>query len=190
MNPFLFYSLILIILTLILIGIIYLSYWVPKKMGKRKVGVQISRILTFGIILFVLSIIFEDKLFFKSDAEKYLGEQNIELKDEYIILENKSGGFMDYYHKFELGISFADKKRIINKIKSEKNYVEGISENSYLPINTGSRYKGDTIHANYQTKWNYKTEIYYPNGKGYTPTHKIISVSKKENLLIFEHILD
>jgi len=190
MNPFIFYFLILIILLLILIGIIYLGYWIPKKMGKKKIGIIISRVLAVGLILVILSIVFEDKLFFKSDAKEYLAEQKIELKDKFKILENESGGFMDYYHKFELEISLADKNRLIEKITSEQNYVNEIQNSFYLPDKAVNRYKGDTITANYQTDWSYKTEVYYPNGKGITPTYKIISISKKENKLTFEHILD
>ena len=159
-------------------------------MGKRKLGILISRILAIGIVLVILSIVFEDNLFFKSDAEEYLAKQQIELNDNFKILENKSGGLMDYYHKFELKISDADKNRLIDKITSEQNYVDKIQNSFYLPEKAISRYESDTITANYQTDWEYKTEIFYTNGKGYTPTYIIISISKKENILTFEHILD
>jgi hypothetical protein len=190
MNPYIIYILILIIIVLILIGIIYLGYWIPKKMGKRKIGILISRILAIGIVLMILSFIFEDNLFFKSDAKEFLAKQQIELKDDFKILENKSGGFMDYYHRFKLEISDKDKNRLIDKITSEQNYVDKIQNNFHLPDIAVNRYEGDTITTNYETDWEYKTEIYYSNGKGYTPTHKIISISKKESKLIFEHILD
>tara|TARA_B110000240_G_scaffold194322_1_gene241746 strand:- start:1536 stop:2108 length:573 start_codon:yes stop_codon:yes gene_type:complete len=190
MNPYIIYILILIIIVLILIGIIYLGYWIPKKMGKRKIGILISRILAIGIILMILSFIFEDNLFFKSDAKEFLEEQKIELNDNFKILKNESGGFMDYYHKFELEISLDDKNRLIDKITSEPNYVNEIQNSFHLPDKDVNRYETDTITANYQTDWEYKTEIYYSNGKGYTPTYKIVSFSKKENKLTFEHILD
>ena len=190
MNPYLIFILVLIIIALILIGIIYLGYWIPKKMGKRKMGILISRILAIGIVLVILSMVFEDNLFSKSDAKEYLAKQQIELKDNFKILENKSGGFMDYYHKFELEISDEDKNRLINQITSEQNYVDEIQNSFYLPEKAVNRYESDTITANYQTDWEYKTEIFYSNGKGYTPTYKIVSISKKENKLTFEHILD
>ncbi|MDO9276392.1 MAG: hypothetical protein Q7T92_12690 [Lutibacter sp.] len=159
-------------------------------MGKRKIGILISRILAIGIVLMILSIVFEDNLFSKADAKEFLSEQKIELKDNFKILENDSGGFMDYYHKFELEISLEDKNLLIDKITSEQNYVDEVQNSFHLPDKADNRSKGDTITANYQTDWDYKTEIYYPNGKGYTPTYKIISISKNENKLTFEHILD
>lgn len=190
MNPFLLFFLFLIIVALILIGVVYLAYRIPKRMGKRKLGVILSSFLAVGFTLIVLSIVFDDYLFFKSDAREYLNEPNIELKDDFKILSNESGGFMDYYHRFELEISEDDKSRIINHIKSQDNYIDSVGEYIYLPNRATSRSEGDTLTANYHTKWKYKTEIYYPNGKGYTPTYKIISISKSENKLIFEHILD
>lgn len=190
MNPFIFYFGISVIILFILIGVIYLGYWIPKKMGKPKVGVLISATLVIGVILIISSIVFEDYLFFKSDAKEYLAEQKIELKDNFKILNNESGGILDYYHKFELEISEADKNRLIDKITSEQNYVSVLKYSYCTPDKSINRYEGDTIFANYQTELTYNTEIYYPNGKGYKPTYKIVSISKKENKLTFEYILD
>jgi glucan phosphoethanolaminetransferase (alkaline phosphatase superfamily) len=190
MDIFIIYFLILLVLLLILIGIVYLSYWIPKKMGKRKLGIILSRILSVGLVIIVLSFIFEDNLYSKTDAKKSLSERNIELKDDFRILDNQSGGLRDYYHRFELEISESDKNRLIDKITSELNYTNEIQNSFHLPDKAINRNEGDTLFANYQTDWDYKSEIYYPNGKGYTPTYKIISISKKENKLTFEHILD
>jgi hypothetical protein len=63
MDIFLFYGLMIIILLLIVSGIIFLSYWIPKRLGYKKLGKIISRILIIGLIIFILSIVFEDLIF-------------------------------------------------------------------------------------------------------------------------------
>lgn len=190
MNPFLLFFLFLIIIALILIGVVYLAYRIPKRMGKRKLGVILSSFLAVGFTLIVLSIVFDDYLFFKSDARDYLTEPNIVLKDDFKISSNESGGFLDYYHRFELEISENDKSRIINQIRNQNNFKDSVDNDFYLPNKIANRSKRDTLTANYHTDWEYKTEIFYGNGQGYTPTYKIVSISKSENKLIFEHILD
>ena len=190
MDIFVFYFLFLIVLLLLIIGIIYLSYLLPKKFGKKKLGIIISRILILATVLAILAFVFEDSLFFKSDVKKYLSEQKVELKDEFKIQNNESGGLKDYYHKFELKISDSDKQRIINQIKSSDNYLDEINNEFYLPELAINRYEGDTLYANYQTDWEYKKAIFYPNGKGNTPTYREISISKEKNELTFEEILD
>mgnify|MGYP007046356763 CR=1 FL=1 len=42
----------------------------------------------------------------------------------------------------------------------------------------------------YQDEWSYVYEYYRPNKQGYTPTWDKISISKKENELTYERILD
>lgn len=190
MNIIAFYIVILIVLFLLTIGIIYLSYWIPKKFGKKKLGVILSRILILGTVLLILAFVFNDSLFFKSDVKEYLSAQNVELKDEFKIKDNESGGLRDYYLKFELEISDSDKQQIINLIKSTDNYQNEINNEFYLPELAKNRYKGDTLYANYQTDWKYKKAIFYPNGKGYTPTYRVISISKEKNELTFEELLD
>lgn len=190
MNPLIVFLLVVIGNILILVGIIYLGYWIPKKMGKKKLGIVISRTLITGVLMLILLIVLEDHLFSKGNALEHLKELKIEIKDDFIILENKRDGFLDYYHKFELEISLEDKLRIINNIKDQSNYLDGIQNHMLLLLKANDRNNGDTLRANYETKGQYKTELWYPNGKGYTPTYKIVSISKKQNKLTFEHILD
>ncbi|MBL1219055.1 MAG: hypothetical protein D8M59_16370 [Planctomycetes bacterium] len=182
--------LILLVLILISIGIIYLSYWIPKRFGNKKLGIILSRILILGTVLLILAFIFDDTLFFKSDVKEYLSFQNVELKDEFKIKDNESGGLRDYYHKFDLEISDSDKQRIINLIKTAENYQTEINNEFYLPQLAKNRSEGDTLYANYQTDWEYKKAMFYPNGKGYTPTYRVISISKEKNELTFEELLD
>lgn len=184
-------SLIVLILLSILVGIVYLGYWIPKKMGHPKWGVVISRSIALLIILGGLCIVFNDKFYSKSDAKTNLKSLHIELHDDFEILLNESGGLRDYYHRFKLKISEEDRLRLINEIKSNKNYTSEIKEGYELhKMAFRNRYSGDTLRINYQTKNMYKTELYHPNGLGYKPTYKIVSLSKVKNELTFEFISD
>jgi|GEM_PF-4297031 len=71
-----FWGLILFAL-LVSVGTIFLSYWIPKKMGYRKIGVIVSRTLMVAAVIGILTIVFSDKLFFKSDVNEILGRHNI-----------------------------------------------------------------------------------------------------------------
>ena len=186
----LFYFLLLLVFLSICVGFIWLSYWIPKRSGKRKIGVYLSSTLTLGLVILIFSYIFDDYLFFKSDARKHLSEINIELKDNFEIISNKDGGLMDYYHTFNLSISEADKNRLIEKIKDSKDYIDSIQNYKHLPSEAKDRYVGDTLARNYQTEREYKTELYYPNGQGYTPTYIKVGISKSKNELQYELILD
>lgn len=138
-----------------------------------------------------MATVFEDQFFFKSDAIEKLKEHNVELKDDFKILSNESGGFMDYFHQFRLTISPADKERLIDQIKSADNYEDEVQD--MFDLRSGKiRYsdKDTSFTANYQDEWNYIYEYYKPNKQGYTPTWDRISISKTENRLNYERVLD
>lgn len=87
----------------IIIGLIWLCFWLPKKLGYSKFGKYLSIIVGVLIGLYVLSGIFEDELFSKKNATELLAEQNIKLNDEFELNENKSmSSIGDYYHTFTL----------------------------------------------------------------------------------------
>jgi hypothetical protein len=139
----------------------------------------------------VIGTVFEDQFFFKSDAKEKLIEHNIELKDDFKIISNESGGLMDYSHQFVLTISPQDKERIIDQIIHSENYQENVEDMFDLRAGKMRYSDKDTLFtANYQDKWNYIYEYYKPNKQGYTPIWDRISVSKIENKLTYERILD
>ncbi|WP_282134987.1 hypothetical protein [Seonamhaeicola maritimus] len=158
-------------------------------MGFKKVGKIVSGILILGTIYLLISILFNDYLFFKKDAQKLLSEQKIELKDDFEIIKNESVGTVDYYHRFELSISESDKKRIVTEFTTSNYFQDSISSYFHLPSNQ-DRYIGNPKTVNYLTHTEYKSEFYKPNGKGYAPTYRIISIPINDNKLIFEEIID
>lgn len=177
-----------LLIFVIIIGLIWLSFWLPKKLGYPKFGKYLSIIVGVIIGLYVLSGIFEDELFSKKNAIELLTEQNIKLNDEFELNENKSmSSIGDYYHTFTLKISEKDKARIINEIKTSKNFNLYKQTESYFD-NREDYYKGPKRIKNYETENQFIRELFEPQGEGYAPTWRKIKIDKKENLLIFEDI--
>lgn len=186
-----FWGLSILIFISIIVGLISLAYWLPKRLGKRKLGLSLSGILTVGLLTLIIATVFDDQLFFKSDAKEKLREHNIDLVEDFIIVSNESGGFMDYFHQFRLTISPNDKERLIDQIKSADNYQDKIQD--MFDLRSGKiKYsnKDTSFTANYQDEWNYIYEYYKPNKQGYTPTWDRISISKTANRLTYERVLD
>lgn len=192
MNSFIIlWGLSILLFISIIVGLIYLAYWIPKRHGKRKLGLWLARILTTGFLLLILATVFEDKFFFKRDAKKRLKEHNIELKEDFEILSRDSGGFMDYFQQFRLTISSSDKERLIEQIKSAGNYKEEVKEMFDLRAGKLRCSDKDTIFiANYEDKWYYIYEYYKPDKQGHKPIWDKISISKTENELTYARVLD
>ena len=192
MDSFIGFWLLIFFLTVLIVGgLIFLAYWIPKKYGKRKLGIGLAVVVALIFATPVLSFIFEDYLFFKSDAAESLKEHGIILQDDFDLESNEMTGIGDFYHRFELNISESDKKRLTEWILQSKNYQDSIPE--MFDIRSDKPRYSDTNQEfilTYQDKWNYVYEYYRPNKQGYTPTWDIISISKKENELTYERILD
>ena len=181
-----FWGLSILLFISIIVGLIYLAYWLPKRLGKRKLGLRLSGILTVGLLILIMATVFEDQFFFKSDAKEKLKEHNVELVDDFKIVSNESGGFRDYFHQFKLTISLTDKERLIDQIKSADNYQDEIQD--MFDLRSGKIRHSDkdtSFTANYQEERNYIYEYYKPNKQGYTPTWDRISISKTENKLTY-----
>jgi hypothetical protein len=113
MDFLIFWGLILLLVLILFFGIPYLTYFIFKKLGKRKLGKTLGLGIFSLFVLLSIYVIFEDDFFFKSSARKELKELDLILKDDFQILKNESGGFNDYYHIFELKISDKDEKRLV-----------------------------------------------------------------------------
>ncbi|WP_338870632.1 hypothetical protein WBJ53_23265 [Spirosoma sp. SC4-14] len=180
-----------LIILIILVGIPYALYWIPKKLGYPGLGRVLSYSIGAIFILLVFFAIFEDALFSKSDAEELLAEQNTKLIGDFDLLENKSmSAIGDYYHTFTLKISDTDKRRIIQSIRNAsdfrtKNTETWIDDSLFQQPN---RYTGKKIIRNYETKPYFIRELFEPQGIGYAPKFRRIKISKKDDTLIFEDI--
>lgn len=177
-----------LILISLMAGIIFLTYWIPKRIGYPKTGKYISIILSLLIVILTALTVFEDDLFSKSDAQKLLIELDIHLADNFDIKENKSMFSPgDYYHTFTLGITSKDKQRIISQIKSSPNFNKEKSIESYFGKST-DYYTGPKRVIDYETEDQYIREFFEPRGEGYAPTWRKIKVDKAKNKLVFEDI--
>jgi hypothetical protein len=184
------YIIVFLLFLALIVGLIWLSFWLPKKLGYPKFGKYFSIIIGVLISLFILSEIYKDELFSKNNATELLAEQNIKLNDEFELIENKSmSSIGDYYHTFTLKISEKDKARIINEIKKTRNFNIDKQTESYFE-NREDYYNGPKRIKNYETEKQFIRELFEPQGEGYAPTWRQIEIDKNENLLIFEDIDD
>ena len=179
-----FYLIPFLIIVAILIGVLFLAYWIPKRLGKKKLGVVLFRSLIALIFCYILYSVFEDRFFFKFNARSLLLEHDISLTDNFRILKNESGGIRDYMHVFELEISGNDKSRLINIIKKSNDYKEEIKNNFDITKQL-SRYSNAMIIVNYQDRLNYIRVSYKTYRKGYAPTQDFIKISKAGNILYY-----
>jgi hypothetical protein len=186
-----FWLLIIILTLLIVSGLIFIAYWIPKKYGKRKLGIGLAIFIALIFATPIMSFIFEDFLFFKSDATESLNEHGVILKDDFNLKSNKITGIGDFYHRFELRVSESDKNKLKEWIINSENYNDSIPEMFNIKSNK-PRYSDikKEYKVTYQDEQSYVYEYYRPNKQGYTPTWDKISISKKENELTYERILD
>ena len=182
----------MILLSLLIVGgLIFLAYWIPKKYGKRKLGIGLAILVALIFATPVLSFVLEDYLFFKSDVTESLNEHGIELNDDFDLESNEMTGVRDFYHRFELEISQSDKRRLAEWIVESENYRDNVPK--MFEIRSDKPRYSDTkkeFIVTYQDKWNYVYEYYRPNRQGYSPIWDRISLSKDENELTYERVLD
>jgi hypothetical protein len=187
---------ILILLIGLVIGLPFsillaLLYWVPKAVGHRKVGIILASLFACLSLGIAFPILFDDQLFTKSDARGLLAEQNIHLQDDFDIVKNESTSSVgDYYHTFTLRISQEDKHRVIAHITGTTNFKRygSVVPDWYQLDHLTDRYTGKIITLNCETDHDFVTVLLKPIGKGYAPLHRVITVSKHENELVFEDI--
>ena len=159
--------------------IIFLIYWTFRIFKRPKTGKYISLFLTLGFILLCMTPWISDWTFSKKDARKLLAEHNIELKDEFKILKNSSGGFMDYYHILEIELSNRDYNRLKSEIIESRNYLGNLGNDWYSK--KPELVKLDTM--NYETKYNYIRDFSKKQKFEDGTFHFVFELSKSENKL-------
>ncbi|MBU8883957.1 hypothetical protein KSK37_12750 [Kaistella sp. DKR-2] len=173
------------------VGVGCLFYFVPKKLGYPKAAKYLAVGYGFLILIFALSMAFEDQFFTKKNAVELVEEQGIKLTDEFDLTENKSTSAIgDYYHTFTLKISERDKQKAITNIKSSENFKSDNRSIENLMLHpVPNRYFGNKVTQNYETENSYVREYFKPSGhEGYAPTFRRISINKANNELTFEDI--
>lgn len=140
-------------LIIIMFQIIFISYWTFRKV--------ITIVLSFGFLLLIMSPWISDYTFNKKDAKKNLRLHNIELRDDFKIIMNESGGLMDYYERFTLQLSDNDFNRISQSIKTSKNYKGVFTNHAHFFLSTNYKMT-DTL--DFETD-NYFEREYWTNTK-------------------------
>ena len=182
-----------LIFVALIIAIPFTFYWVPTKLGYPKTGKILGAVvgLSFAVILY--RWYFEDELFTKNEAAEFLMEQNIELDDDFEIVNNCStSGIGEYYHLFTLKISLKDKAKIVNEIRTSDNFTPGLQEehSSYVDLDRNDYYTGPKELLNYETKDVFIREFFRPRGKGLAPEWRKIKIDKRKDELHFLEIDD
>jgi hypothetical protein len=179
-----------LILTLIglPIGLFLLLYFIPKNLGYPKTGKYLSIIFGLFVLTIIVMTVFDEQLFTRNDAKDLLEEQKITLTDDFKLVNYKSASiFDDYYDTFTLKISLKNRLKIIQQIKHSDGYKKlGEPTTDFLNYHILNRYIGQAETQNYETENKFVREYFNPNGEGYAPTFKRISVDKKVNELTFE----
>jgi hypothetical protein len=174
---------------LIACSVVFLCYYIPKKLGYPVIGKILGGIATCFFLYQFITEYFADELFSKNDAIELLNDQDIHLNDDFKIEENKtSWAIGDYYHTFTLNISEKDKNRIIQEVKESPDYKDSTNEITQLLYSSVEKTIGKRFTQNYETKYSYIREYYEENGEGIAPTFRSISIEKSENKLVFEDI--
>jgi len=183
-----FFLIVFLLFILIFIGVIFLTYWIPKKLGYRKIGLIISSTLIIFFVSITIFFVFEDEFFSKNDALELLGQNNILLEKECKLIDNESmTAIGDYYHTFTLEISERDKWKIISEIKKSKNFMK--SDTNIVDISSlTNNYTGQEVIQNYESRGFFVKKIFRPVGEGFAPIYRVITVDKNDNTLVFEEI--
>ncbi|WP_318640222.1 hypothetical protein [Flavobacterium ardleyense] len=192
MDEFLLIGLLIIVFVGLPIGIGWLAYFVPKKLGYPKTGKFLTIIFGLFALTAILWNVFGDQLFTKENAKELVEDQQILLQDEFELKENESNSAIgDYYHTFTLKISKRDRQNAIVKIKSSENFKaddSSIDQTLYL---SEKRYFGSKVTQNYETENAFVREYFQPSGQeGHAPTFRGISIIKAKKELTFEDIVE
>lgn len=167
--------------------IIFVSYWTLVNLNFKKAGKIVAIVFTVLATLPFLSFALEDYFFFKSDAKKFLTENQIILTDNFKINSNQITGLSDVYQKFELEISLKDKERIIQQLKNSKYFQDTVNDNHSLYPKSGSGLT-TKIYLDFEKNEFVCREAYQKLKMGYVSDYDIITISKTKNILTFERI--
>ena len=172
--------LVFIWLVILCFQVVFIIYWAFKLLGRKKVGIVIASIIVAFVLFVMLEPWISDWTFSKKNAKFILSEHGFELKDNFRIIKNESGGFRDYYHVFTLEISDSDYQSIANKIRGSKNYKGLLTDlEKQLPPET---YRNlDTL--NFETSYFIEREYYSQKKMADGTFHFHFRLSKENRVL-------
>lgn len=140
--------------------LIFIIYWIFRLFNKKKTANIITVVLTIGVILLTMSPWISDWMFNKNDVRKILSYHGIELKDNFKIIENESGGFRDFYETFTIKLSDTDYIHLAEKFRTSRYYKGSFMDYKNTPSANYNSY--DTV--DFETK-NFINREYFTKKK-------------------------
>ncbi|MEJ1239705.1 hypothetical protein WBG78_16330 [Chryseolinea sp. T2] len=174
MNFMTFWILVISGFLILIGGLLFLSYWIPKKLGNRRLGVWLSRLLAAALVVWAGSVALKDYLFFKTDAKEFLARQNIILNDEFEILNNDDDEILGAFQRFQLEISDNDREKLIASIVTSANFgADSINPLENNQITIKNYQEGDLYIRKKRTSY----------GQNQVPLLEIVEVDKNSNVV-------
>lgn len=172
----------IILLIFLSMGIGLLIY---SRKKKSKIGLTISIIMLSLVGLVLLTNTIDEISISKKDIVSDLSHINIELKDDFKIVNNKVTGMPDRMQETEIQISQRDKDRIISEIKNSSNFKSFTNGHSYRDDDMGQFVISDKV-------FNFKYPEFYSK-ETYTridnfPTIITISIYDESNIIKYQRI--
>ncbi len=150
----------------------FLLYYIGKKLESKRTGIILSASVGLVFLVCLLYLRFEDQFFSKSNARDLLLTNKIELKDDFEIVDHKTGwGIGDFHQRLELNISNQDQLRLLKNFKDKSDSINMILQK----------------YPNAFREYRENTEGYFKeNSKHSSIEEDHIFISKTENKLIYE----
>ena len=104
--------------------IVFIIYWTFRLFKRPKLSTLFAALLTCVFAYIALSPWIDDWTFSKNDARKILLTHQIDLKDDFEIIDNEASvGFRDCYQTFRLKLSGHDFDQIDRSLRTSGNFL-------------------------------------------------------------------
>lgn len=162
-------------------GTILLLIYALKK--KSKIGLAIAILVALVILFFLFTNVIDQYSISKGDVLSDLKHVDIELKDEFKIIDNKVTGMPERIQETKVLLTSKDRERIINIIKNASNFTIFSKDEDSESLNA----KMDTTY-NIKYPQFYSREI-YTRVDNY-PTRIFLSVDENSDTIRYQRIED
>jgi hypothetical protein len=176
---------IIFLLLLIIIALIVFLYL--RKLGHKKAAIIVSGLIFYFVFSCFFCNYIDEFFYFKSDAKEDLKLANVDLKDDFEIIDNKVFGFPERYQWTKLKISINDKNRLISEIKNSKFFMK-VNESRPLFHKMMDK-NSKKIESNYFYNNSYIREV-YSKVDGYVGLSVNIVLKEKSNEILFTNTED
>jgi len=165
-----------------------ISYFILRKLGKKKLGIIIATILALIVIIPLLSSVFEGTLYNKTDAIDDLKLANLKLDDNFEIISNKVTGMPQRFQFTKIKLTKKDKNRIISEIINGKDFKKtNETDLLYTEMWNEKSVRNKVVYTNYLFGTEYTRESYFREND-YVPIHTTVTLREDSDTLDLERI--